>query len=87
MELPGAVDAMSAAGDGRTQAEMATLATWRKSSYSTYNGNCVEVAQLSTGLIGVRDTKNHGSGPVLVFASASWRRFLNAVKDDLVLRS
>jgi hypothetical protein len=87
MELPGATDALSSADDGRTHGEMAAQATWRKSSWSTYNGNCVEVAQFGGGLIGVRDTKGNGSGPVLVFASASWRRFLSAVKDDLVLRS
>ncbi len=86
MELPGATDAVSATSDGRTQAEMVARATWRKSSWSTYNGNCVEVAQFSPGLIGVRDTKDRGSGQVLVFAGDPWRKFLNAVKGDLILR-
>lgn len=76
---------MSAAGEGRMQDEITAQAAWRKSSYSTYNGNCVEVAQLTRGLIGVRDTKNNGSGPVLVFPGVAWRKFLYSVKDDLVL--
>jgi len=86
MELPGASDAMSAADDGRMHAEMARTAMWRKSSFSTYNGNCVEVAQFSNGLIGIRDTKDSGSGSVLVFAGAPWQKFLNAVKSELIPR-
>lgn len=85
MELLGASDAAPSVDNGRAQGEMAAQITWRKSSWSTYNGNCVEVAEVGTALIGVRDTKDNGSGPVLVFAGESWRRFLNAVKDDLVL--
>ena len=56
-------------------------ATWRKSSWSTYNGNCVEVAELSGDLIGVRDTKDAGAGPVLLFSGAAWRSFVTRVKN------
>jgi DNA helicase HerA-like ATPase len=55
-------------------------ATWRKSSWSTYNGNCVEVAELRRDLIGIRDTKDAGAGPVLLFSDTAWRSFVARVK-------
>ncbi|MFC4060602.1 DUF397 domain-containing protein [Planomonospora corallina] len=55
-------------------------AVWHKSSYSGGNGgSCVEVASLSGGRVGVRDSKDR-SGPVLVFTPAEWRAFLAGVK-------
>ncbi len=53
--------------------------SWRKSSYSAANGNCVEVTQLANGRIGVRDSKNVAT-PALGFASAGWRTFVGQVK-------
>lgn len=53
-------------------------ATFRKSSTSS-SGGCVEVAQLN-GLIGVRDTKAHGTGPVLEFTQHEWARFLEGAR-------
>lgn len=53
---------------------------WRKSSYSGYNGNCVEVADLCAGQVGVRDSKANGYGPVLHFDHAQWATFIAAVK-------
>lgn len=54
------------------------FSTWRKSSYSSGNtGNCVEVASAACA-IGVRDSKQHGCGLVLVTGAASWRAFVTA---------
>ena len=36
--------------------------TWRKSSYSSDNGVCVEIAHLPDGRIAVRDSKNLAAG-------------------------
>ncbi|MEV7005533.1 DUF397 domain-containing protein [Streptosporangium sp. NPDC051022] len=56
-------------------------AVWVKSSLSGPNGgNCVEVARLVGGRVGVRDSKNR-SGPALVFASGEWAAFVESVKD------
>lgn len=51
---------------------------WRKSSYSNGAQNCVEIASLSCAAA-VRDSKNP-TGPALVFSSAEWAAFLDAVK-------
>jgi len=56
-------------------------AMWRKSSWSAYNGNCVEVGNLRTGMVAVRDTKEAGCGPTLTFGPESWRAFTSALKN------
>jgi hypothetical protein len=55
-------------------------ATWKKSSLSAYNGGCFEVARLPADRIGVRDTKDKGSGPVLIFNQNEWSAFLSGAK-------
>jgi Domain of unknown function (DUF397) len=53
---------------------------WIKSSLSYANGNCVEVASLPGGEIGVRDSRD-SSGPVLRFTSEEWHAFLGGVRN------
>ncbi|MEW1736994.1 DUF397 domain-containing protein [Nocardia beijingensis] len=49
-------------------------AHWFKSSYSGGGQECVEVAYLTDGLVGVRDSKDP-TGPALVFTPAAWDAF------------
>jgi Domain of unknown function (DUF397) len=51
---------------------------WFKSSRSSGNGACVEVAYLA-GAVAVRDSKDP-AGPVLRFQAESWRAFVDAVR-------
>ena len=39
-----------------------SCAEWRKSSYSSQSGNCVEVARNLPGLVAVRDSKEPDVG-------------------------
>jgi hypothetical protein len=55
--------------------------SWRKSSYSAANGDCVEVARLSNGYIAVRDSKNIVL-PTLGFTPTRWQTFVGEVKHD-----
>jgi len=75
----------SASQDGRTElsgrlAPHSGGPVWRKSSYSGYNGDCVEVAVLRGGQIGVRDSKAHGTGPILCLTSAQWAALVAGVR-------
>jgi hypothetical protein len=40
--------------------------TWRKSSFSTDNGDCVEVAVLPDGQVAVRDSKKPSAGHLVL---------------------
>ncbi len=53
-------------------------AEWRKSSYSSQDGNCVEVARNLPGLVAVRDSKEPG-GAKLVISQETWQVFLRSV--------
>lgn len=56
-----------------------TRAAWFKSTRSSGNGNCVEVAILDRA-VAVRDTKDR-SGPVLQFTPADWDTFVAGAKN------
>ncbi|WP_433685850.1 DUF397 domain-containing protein [Nocardia sp. CA-119907] len=53
---------------------------WFKSSYSEGSGQCVEVAWLDSGKVGVRDSKNP-TGPALVFTPSEWDAFAAGMQD------
>ncbi|WP_433682622.1 DUF397 domain-containing protein [Nocardia sp. CA-119907] len=57
-----------------------TGAKWFKSSRSAGGKECVEVAHLSGGFVGVRDSKNP-TGPALVFTPSEWDAFTAGVTD------
>ncbi|MFI9560279.1 DUF397 domain-containing protein [Nonomuraea endophytica] len=59
--------------------EIAT-AVWRKAAKSGDNGgNCIEVAPLSKGRVGIRDTEAPDQAPFVVSA-AVWDAFLDGAK-------
>ena len=49
-------------------------ARWFKSTRSSGGKDCVEIAFLSSGGVGVRDSKNP-AGPALVFTPDEWDAF------------
>jgi hypothetical protein len=44
------------------------------------NGNCVEIADLPEGGIGIRDSKDR-EGPVLRFTAGEWSAFLGGARN------
>ncbi|KOG88866.1 DUF397 domain-containing protein [Streptomyces varsoviensis] len=54
-------------------------AAWRRSSHSTGTNNCVETAELGSGLLALRDSKAP-TGPVLLLSPAAWGSFVEAVR-------
>jgi hypothetical protein len=53
---------------------------WHKSSRSQGNGECVEMGQNDGPLVGLRDTKDEGHGPVLSFRRSVWTAFVVGAK-------
>ncbi|WP_199829228.1 DUF397 domain-containing protein [Streptomyces rimosus] len=61
-------------------AALAPEGAWFKSSYSTQdNGNCVEIAAL-TSEVGVRDSKV-ADGPALRVRPAAWSAFVEFIRN------
>ncbi|WP_067567709.1 DUF397 domain-containing protein [Nocardia acidivorans] len=56
-------------------------ARWFKSSRSGAGKECVEVAFLADGRVGVRDSKNP-AGPALVFGAREWDSFRELIVRD-----
>ena len=54
-------------------------AIWVKSSLSFSNGNCLEVAELPGGSVGVRNSREP-AGPVLSFTREEWDAFLGGAR-------
>ncbi|AVH20428.1 DUF397 domain-containing protein [Nocardia cyriacigeorgica] len=54
-------------------------ANWYKSTKSAGGKDCVEVAHLGQGRVGVRDSKNP-SGPALIFTPSEWDSFLTRTR-------
>jgi Domain of unknown function (DUF397) len=57
-----------------------TASPWTKSTLSHANGNCVEVADLPDGQVGIRHSKDV-SGPVLRLLPEEWRAFLAGARN------
>jgi Domain of unknown function (DUF397) len=53
---------------------------WVKSSLSFSNGNCVEVASLPRGEVGVRNSRDR-AGSVLKFTPDEWHAFVGGVRN------
>lgn len=58
---------------------------WRKSSHSSNGGaDCVEAGRVP-GAVLIRDTTQHGAGPVLRVCARTWRVFTTAVRGDAAI--
>jgi len=66
-----------------TETEL-SCAEWHKSSYSSQDGNCVDVARNLPGLVVVRDSKEPDGAKLLVSQEA-WRVFIRGLLASFVV--
>ena len=64
---------------GNSPERLGSGSSWVKSSLSFANGNCVEVASLPDGTIGLRNSRD-SEGPVLRFTPDEWHAFLGGAQ-------
>ena len=57
--------------------------SWRTATFTSGQGNCVEVAGLPDGGMAVRDTKDRDGG-TLRFSAEAWRQFTSAIKEGRI---
>lgn len=62
-----------------TAAELAA-ASWRTSSYSAANNECVEVAPVGGAWVGLRDSKRQG-GPAVAVPASAFAVVVHALRD------
>ena len=55
-------------------------ATWQKSQRSNSQGNCVELARVSSDAIAVRNSR-HPEGPALIYTNAEIEALILGAKD------
>lgn len=53
--------------------------TWRKSTRSIGNGQCVEAARMADGRLAMRDSADK-AGPVILLPQGEWLNFLRKIK-------
>lgn len=58
--------------------DLAIAYGWRKATYSSQNGSCVEVGQTPVGAVAIRDTTDR-PGPSLSVPASAWRVFLGTI--------
>ncbi|TDC59278.1 DUF397 domain-containing protein [Actinomadura sp. GC306] len=56
--------------------------SWRKSSRSVPDSDCVEVGRSLKRTIGVRDSKQGDTGPVLDFTPHEWATFMRTLRSS-----
>ncbi|GAA4102220.1 DUF397 domain-containing protein [Nonomuraea soli] len=60
-------------------AELLRTAQWRKATRSGEAGDCIEVAPLADGRIGLRDSE-HPEQPAYVVSPSVWAAFIDGAK-------